>query len=133
MECSERLCGEMKRDRSCTEVRTSFFFPGGCAVEQSPPKCVWTATLTCSSGTGWERSSKGCNMRVNKTKKNAITCHETTVPNQFSFKFLFQDSGVESFPARVWIWTEGSGFWPRPHWDDKSRVARPQSAAFTGT
>lgn len=55
------------------------------------------------------------------------------MPNQFSFKFLFQDSGAEGFPARVWIWTEGSGFWPRPHWDDKSRVARPQSAAFAGT
>lgn len=108
----------------------NILFTGGCAVEQGPPKCVWTAILMCNSGTGWERSSEGCNMQVNQ-KPNAITFHQTTVPDQFSFKFLSR--------IREWRFLPGQdldldgGIWPWSHWDVESRVAHPQSAAFTGT
>lgn len=130
MKCSERLCREMKRDRSCTEVRTSFLQE--VALWNRVFRNAFGQQFSCVAvGLGWERSSKGCNMQVNKKKTQSHfmkqQCQIILASNSFP------GFGSGGFSVQNLDLDGGIRIWPWPHWDDKSRVAHPQSAAFTGT
>lgn len=136
MSGSHEVFGEVVRgDETWSQLhggQNILFFTGGCAVEQSPPKCVWTTILMCSSGTGWERSSKGCNMRVNKKKKMQSLfmkqqCQISLASNSFSrireWRVFQPESGsgrrdpVLALAALGWQVKGCSSTMSRIHWD----------------